>query len=66
MEFDLVRLLVRMGIRFLVALLTFGIVFYIDKATKQDNEWNIKYVISISLLYTLFLTILDAVGFFDA
>jgi hypothetical protein len=62
MEFDLVRLAIRMGIRFLVAMFTFGIVFLIDKVTKTNNDWDIRYIIIIASLFTIFLTIIDAIG----
>ena len=62
MEIDLLKLLTGLLIRFGMALFTFGIVYGIDKLTKQNNEWDLKYIMVVSLLFSLFLTILEAVG----
>ena len=62
MDLNLTGLATRMTVRFFTGLLAFGVVYFIDKVTKQSNEWNVKYVFVIVLIYTLFLTILDISG----
>ena len=62
MELDVAKLLISMGLRILAGISAFGLVFLIDKLTKQNNEWDVKYIVAIVSLFTLFLTILDALG----
>ena len=64
MEFNLNEIILRIIIRFFTGLFAFGVVFLIDKIAKEDNEWDIKYVIVITSLFTTFLTILDVLGVF--
>jgi len=62
MEFDLTGIGVRMLIRFFTGLFTFGVVYGIDKLTKSNNDWDVKYILVIVSLFTTFLTILDVLG----
>jgi len=62
MDLNLTGLATRMIVRFFTGLFAFAVVFLIDKITKQSNEWDVKYVLVIVSLFTLFLTIFDAVG----
>jgi hypothetical protein len=61
-EITITKILLTFIVRFILVNLAFGLVYLIDKFSKTGNEWDLKYVLVVSFLSAVFMTIFYLFG----